>query len=41
VRLNGGEPVVGVSAPLSTEQNEVLNGLGAEKPAAPEQLALL
>ncbi len=40
VRLNGGEPVVGVST-LSTEQNEVLHALGIEKPAAPEQLALL
>ena len=40
VRLNGGEPVIGVST-LSTEQNEVLHALGIEKPAAPEQLALL
>ena len=40
VRLNGGEPVTGVSA-LSTEQNEVLHALGIEKPAAPEQLTLL
>ena len=40
VRLNGGEPVAGVST-LSTEQNEVLHALGIEKPAAPEQLALL
>ncbi|MCL4779014.1 MAG: IS1634 family transposase [Gammaproteobacteria bacterium] len=40
VRLNGGEPVVGVST-LSTEQNEVLHALGIGKPAAPEQLALL
>ncbi|ENO98750.1 IS4 family transposase [Thauera phenylacetica B4P] len=40
VRLNGGEPVVGVST-LSTEQNEVFHALGIEKPAAPEQLALL
>lgn len=40
VRLNGGEPVTGVST-LSTEQNEVLHALGIEKPAAPEQLALL
>ena len=40
VRLNGGEPVAGVST-LSTEQNEVLHALGIGKPAAPEQLALL
>ena len=40
VRLNGGEPVAGVST-LSTEQNEVLHALGIERPAAPEQLALL
>ena len=40
VRLNGGEPVAGVST-LSTEQNEVLHALGIEKPAAREQLALL
>ena len=40
VRLNGGEPVAGVST-LSTEQNEVLHALGIEKPATPEQLALL
>ena len=40
VRLNGGEPVAGVST-ISTEQNEVLHALGIEKPAAPEQLALL
>jgi transposase len=40
VRLNGGEPVAGVST-LSTEQSEVLHALGIEKPAAPEQLALL
>ena len=40
VRLNGGEPVAGVST-LSTEQNEVLHALGIAKPAAPEQLALL
>ncbi|KIN89305.1 IS1634 family transposase [Thauera sp. SWB20] len=40
VRLNGGEPVTGVST-LSTEQSEVLHALGIEKPAAPEQLALL
>ena len=40
VRLNGGEPVVGVST-LSTEQSEMLHALGIEKPAAPEQLALL
>lgn len=40
VRLNGGEPVTGVST-LSTEQHEVLHALGIEKPAAPEQLALL
>ena len=40
VRLNGGEPVAGVST-LSTEQNEVLHALGIEKPAVPEQLALL
>ena len=40
VRLNGGEPVAGVST-LSTEQNELLHALGVEKPAAPEQLALL
>ena len=35
VRLNGGEPVAGVST-LSTEQNEVLHALGIAKPAAPE-----
>ncbi len=40
VRLNGGEPVTGVST-ISTEQTEVLHALGIEKPAAPEQLALL
>lgn len=40
VHLNGGEPVTGVST-LSTEQHEVLHALGIEKPAAPEQLALL
>ncbi len=40
VRLNGGAPVVGVST-ISTEQNEVLHALGIEKPAAPEELALL
>jgi transposase len=40
VRLNGGEPVAGVST-ISTEQSEVLHALGIEKPAAPEQLALL
>jgi hypothetical protein len=32
--------VTGVST-LSTEQSEVLHALGIEKPAAPEQLALL
>jgi transposase len=40
VRLNGGEPLARVST-ISTEQNEVLHALGIEKPAAPEQLALL
>jgi len=40
VRLNGGEPVAGVST-ISTEQNEVLHALGIGKPTAPEQLALL
>ena len=40
VRLNGGEPVAGVSS-LSTEQNEVLHALGIAKPAVSEQLALL
>ena len=40
VRLNGGEPVAGVST-LSTEQSQVLHTLGIGKPAAPEQLALL
>ena len=40
VRLSGGEPVVGVSI-FITEQSEVLHALGIEKPAAPEQLALL
>ena len=40
VRLNGGEPVTGVST-ISTEQNEVLHALGIGKPAAPAQLALL
>ena len=40
VRLNGGEPVAGVST-ISTEQNEVLHALRIGKPAVPEQLALL
>ena len=38
--LIGGEPVAGGST-LSTEQNEVFHALGIEKPAAPEQFALL
>lgn len=40
VRLNGGEPVAGVST-ISKAQSEVLYALGIEKPAEPEQLALL
>lgn len=40
VRLNGGEPVAGVST-ISTEQSAVLHALGIGKPATPEQLALL
>lgn len=40
VRLNGGEPVVGLST-LSTEQSEALHALGIAKPAAQEQLAPL
>ena len=34
------DPVTGLST-ISTEQNEVLHELEMEKPAAPEQLALL
>lgn len=40
IRLNGGDPVAGVSS-LSAEQTEVFQALGVPKPAAPEQLALL
>lgn len=40
VRLNGGEPVAGVST-ISMGQSAVLHALGVEKPATPEQLARL
>lgn len=40
VRLNGGKPITGVSS-LTSEQNKVLNALRIEKPATPQQLALL
>ena len=40
VRLNGGEPIAGVSS-INTVQSEVFDALGIRKPAAPEQLTLL
>lgn len=40
VRLQGNQPIAGVSS-LTTEQNKVLNALGIEKPALPQQLTLL
>ena len=40
VRLNGGEPVAGVST-INTVQSEVFDALGIRKPTTPEQLTLL
>lgn len=40
VRLQGGKPIAGVSS-LTSEQQKVLNALGIEKPAMPQQLTLL
>ena len=40
IRLNGAEPVTGVSS-INDEQSEVLNALGVKKPVASQQLTLL
>ena len=40
IRLNGAEPVTGVSS-INTDQSEVLSALRVKKPVAPQQLTLL